>query len=63
MRQADICSRCAGLLSSRYILRRLTAGGSGQVRCANCGRLRIGSRYEIEEKHWEGDKNHGKGNG
>ena len=61
MRQADICSRCAGVLSRRYCLRRLTVGGSTCVRCANCGRLRIGSRYEIEEKHWGGEK-HGKRN-
>lgn len=62
MRQADICSRCAGMLSSRYILRRLTVGASAQVRCANCGRLRIGSKYEIEEKHWGGVGKNGKRN-
>lgn len=62
MRQADICARCAGMLSSRYILRRLTVGASAQVRCANCGRLRIGSKYEITEKHWEGVGNNGKRN-
>lgn len=51
-RQVNLCTRCAGVLSDRYFLQRLTVGASGSVRCEFCGRLRRGSRYAVTDK-WE----------
>lgn len=56
-RQVRLCARCAGVISEKWLLRRLTEGPSGSVRCEFCGRMRIGSDYAVErEKKREAGK-------
>ena len=46
-RQVRLCARCAWVISEKWLLRRLTEGPSGSVRCEFCGRMRIGSDYAV----------------